>query len=56
MSIRIATTGVIIAVASVVPLLLYIAIGPADGHPVGLGLLMVLAVAGLVALVRRLAG
>lgn len=32
------------AVAGVAPLLLYIAVGPADGNPIGLGLLAVLAV------------
>jgi len=32
--------GLIVIVLSLAPLLLYIAFGPADGNPIGLGLLM----------------
>jgi hypothetical protein len=53
--IRIIVLGTVFFVVSSLPLLLYIAIGPADGNPIGLGLLMVLgvvvlAVAGVVGL------
>ncbi|WP_423680435.1 MULTISPECIES: hypothetical protein [unclassified Undibacterium] len=34
--------GILIAVAGYLPLQLYIIFGPADGNPVGLGLLMVM--------------
>jgi len=36
--------GVVLAVAGVAPLLLYIALGPADGNPIGLGLLAVVTI------------
>ena len=38
------TWSVLLGCAGVAPLLLYIAFGPADGNPIGLGLLAVLAV------------
>jgi hypothetical protein len=34
--------GILIAVAGYLPLQLYIIFGPADGNPIGLGLLMVM--------------
>lgn len=46
--IRIIALGTVFFVVSILPLLLYIAIGPADGNPIGLGLLMVLGVVVLV--------
>lgn len=36
--------GALVALAGAAPLLLYILLGPADGNPIGLGLLMVAAV------------
>ena len=60
---RIALLGIAVFALCVTPLLLYILFGPADGNPVGLGLLMVagtllsggmLAVAALTALVALL--
>lgn len=36
--------GVVIGIVGVGPLLLYIALGPADGNPIGLGLLAVVAI------------
>ena len=44
--------GVVVAVAGVLPLLLYIAIGPEDGNPIGLGLLAIVAIptGGMIAL------
>jgi len=36
-------TGLLLLAAGVVPLLLYIAFGPKDGNPIGLGLLFILA-------------
>ena len=36
-------TGFIIAAVGALPLLLYAAVGPADGNPVGLGLLFITA-------------
>lgn len=41
---RILIGSVAFALAGVAPLLLYIAFGPADGNPIGLGLLAVVAV------------
>lgn len=41
---RILACSLAFGVAGVAPLLLYIAFGPADGNPIGLGLLAVLAV------------
>jgi hypothetical protein len=41
---RIVIAGLLILLFGVGPLLLYIAVGPADGNPIGLGLLAVLAV------------
>ncbi|MCG3190298.1 MAG: hypothetical protein LKCHEGNO_02971 [Burkholderiaceae bacterium] len=41
---RILLGGLVLGVAGVGPLLLYIAFGPADGNPIGLGLLAVVAV------------
>jgi hypothetical protein len=41
---KIALGSLALGVAGVLPLLLYIAFGPADGNPIGLGLLMVVAV------------
>jgi hypothetical protein len=35
----------VVSLVGVAPLLLYVAIGPADGNPVGLGLLAMLALA-----------
>jgi hypothetical protein len=40
---RLVKTGVAIAAAGTVPLLLYVVFGPKDGNPIGLGLLMSLA-------------
>ena len=37
-----ATIGVAVAVVGSVPLILYVMMGPRDGNPVGLGLLMCL--------------
>lgn len=57
--------GIGVAVAGVLPLLLYTALGPADGNPIGLGLLALVAIptggmialAGIVKLlVRRFGG
>ena len=44
--------GVAVAVAGVLPLLLYIAFGPEDGNPIGLGLLALVAIpaGGMIAL------
>jgi len=36
--------SLVIGFAGVLPLLLYMALGPADGNPIGLGLLAVVAV------------
>ena len=41
---RILMWSVALGLAGVAPLLLYIAFGPADGNPIGLGLLAVVAV------------
>lgn len=41
---RIMIWSVAIGLAGIAPLLLYIAFGPADGNPIGLGLLAVAAV------------
>jgi hypothetical protein len=41
---KIMAWSVALGVAGVLPLLLYIAFGPADGNPIGLGLLAVAAV------------
>lgn len=41
---RILCWSVAFGLAGVAPLLLYIALGPADGNPIGLGLLAVVAV------------
>lgn len=41
---RILIAGLAIAGAGVLPLLLYVALGPDDGNPIGLGLLAVAAV------------
>lgn len=41
---RILAYSLAFGVAGVAPLLLYIAFGPADGNPIGLGLLAVVAV------------
>jgi hypothetical protein len=41
---RILIWSAVFGVAGIAPLLLYIAFGPADGNPIGLGLLAVLAV------------
>lgn len=41
---RLITTSVAVGFAGVLPLLLYIAFGPSDGNPIGLGLLAVLAI------------
>lgn len=54
-------TGFVIIAVGTVPLLLYIALGPADGNPIGLGLLawaswMVGGIVIVVALLRRLFG
>lgn len=43
---RIVLTSLLIGAAGITPLLLYILLGPADGNPIGLGLLAVAAVAG----------
>jgi hypothetical protein len=40
---RRALIGAAIAVGGSIPLLIYIAVGPKDGNPIGLGLLMCLA-------------
>jgi hypothetical protein len=42
--VRILRTSLLIGAAGIAPLLLYILLGPADGNPIGLGLLAVLAV------------
>lgn len=41
---RILLWSVVFGLAGVAPLLLYVAFGPADGNPIGLGLLAVVAV------------
>lgn len=41
---RILITSLIVGVVGAAPLLLYVLLGPADGNPIGLGLLAVLAV------------
>lgn len=41
---RIMVCSFVIGFAGVLPLLLYMALGPADGNPIGLGLLAVVAV------------
>jgi hypothetical protein len=41
---KIFLTSLLIGAAGVAPLLLYILLGPADGNPIGLGLLAVVAV------------
>lgn len=41
---RILITSLLVGVAGVAPLLLYVLFGPADGNPIGLGLLAVLTV------------
>lgn len=41
---RIIKVSLTIGLAGTLPLLLYIAIGPSDGNPIGLGLLAVVAV------------
>jgi hypothetical protein len=41
---RIITASLAFGVAGVLPLALYVRLGPADGNPVGLGLLAVVAV------------
>jgi hypothetical protein len=41
---KIVVWSVAIGFAGVLPLLLYMALGPADGNPIGLGLLAVVAV------------
>jgi hypothetical protein len=41
---RIVKISLAIGLVGVLPLLLYIAVGPEDGNPIGLGLLAVLAV------------
>ncbi len=43
--VRLMLGSVVAGLVGVAPLLLYIAIGPADGNPVGLGLLAMLALA-----------
>ena len=49
--------GLMVMAVSVAPLLLYIIFGPADGNPIGLGLLMFLGVpTGLILTVIGLAG
>ena len=62
MAIPLLKTGFVIIAAGTVPLLLYIAFGPADGNPIGLGLLawaswmvggIVIVIAVLRALFRR---
>lgn len=44
--------GITVAVAGLLPLLLYVAFGPEDGNPIGLGLLAIVAVptGGIIAL------
>ena len=37
------TKGLLILAAGVIPLLLYVAFGPKDGNPIGLGLLFIVA-------------
>ena len=46
--IRLVAFGIACFVASVLPLLIYVVLGPADGNPIGLGLLMMLGVLVLV--------
>ena len=41
---RFLLVGVTIAIAACLPLQLYIIFGPADGNPIGLGLLMVMGI------------
>lgn len=41
---KILLVGIAIGIAGMAPLLLYILLGPADGNPIGLGLLAVVAV------------
>jgi hypothetical protein len=41
---KIIKTSLAIGLAGTLPLLLYIAIGPSDGNPIGLGLLAVVAI------------
>lgn len=41
---RILIASLLVGVAGVAPLLLYVLFGPADGNPIGLGLLAVLTV------------
>ncbi|HEU4590816.1 MAG TPA: hypothetical protein VFS13_07900 [Steroidobacteraceae bacterium] len=41
---KILLTSLLLGAAGVAPLLLYILLGPADGNPIGLGLLAVVAV------------
>jgi hypothetical protein len=43
--VRLMLGSVVVGLVGVAPLLLYVAIGPADGNPVGLGLLAMLALA-----------
>jgi hypothetical protein len=42
LGLRIVAISLLIAIAGIAPLLLYVAIGPSDGNPIGLGLLAVL--------------
>lgn len=41
---KILRTSLLLGAAGIAPLLLYILLGPADGNPIGLGLLAVVAV------------
>lgn len=41
---KILLTSLLLGAAGIAPLLLYILLGPADGNPIGLGLLAVVAV------------
>lgn len=43
-SLKLIISGLVILAGGVLPLLLYIAFGPADGNPIGLGLLFVVSV------------
>lgn len=59
LSLKIIATSLAVGVLAAAPLLVYVAIGPADGNPVGLGLLAMLGVllaqAGLIAGLLHLA-
>ncbi len=43
-SLKLVLAGAVILVGGVLPLVLYIAFGPADGNPIGLGLLVFVSV------------